>query len=156
VQWRNPIRCWPLRRELDVPENIMGIRVARNIGRFLLGLAVVLSCSIVASILMAESDFQRLAGRWMRADGGYVLELRDIKEDGSLKAAYFNPRPINVSHAELKRKDGKISLLVELRDVNYPGSLYRLRYDPKSDRLQGTYFQAVLRETYAIEFVRIR
>ena len=105
---------------------------------------------------MAGGDFQRLAGRWMRADGGYVLELRDIKEDGSLKAAYFNPRPINVSRAELKRKDGKISLLVELRDVNYPGSLYRLRYDLKSDRLQGTYFQAVQRETYAIEFVRTR
>ena len=84
------------------------------------------------------------------------LRLRDIKEDGSLKAAYFNPRPINVSRAELERKDGKISLLVELRDVNYPGSLYRLRYDPKSDRLQGTYFQAVQRQTYAIEFVRIK
>ena len=134
----------------------MGIRAARNIGRFLLGLAVVLSCGTVTSNVMAESDFQRLAGRWLRADGGYVLELRDIKEDGSLKAAYFNPRPINVSRAELERKDGKISLLVELRDVNYPGSLYRLRYDPKSDRLQGTYFQAVQRETYAIEFVRTR
>jgi len=105
---------------------------------------------------MEEDDYQHLAGRWLRTDGGYVLELRDIKKDGSLKAAYFNPRPINVSRAELHREEGKITLLVELRDVNYPGSIYNLRYDPENDRLKGTYFQAVQRETYDIEFVRTK
>jgi len=42
----------------------------------------------------SQGDFQRLEGRWVRPDGGYVLELKDIKKDGSLTAAYFNPRPI--------------------------------------------------------------
>ena len=48
----------------------------------------------------------------------------------------------------------KITLMVELRDVNYPGSMYNLRYDPENDRLKETYFQAVQRETYDVEFVR--
>jgi hypothetical protein len=100
-------------------------------------------------------DPQRLEGRWLRPDGGYVLELRDIKKDGSLKAAYFNPRPINVAMGRFKNKNGRISLSVELRDVNYPGSLYELEYDPKTDRLKGTYFQAVEKKTFNIEFVRM-
>jgi len=139
-----------------VPGTKESVGTARNIRRFLLGLALALFCCAVTSTAMAENDFQRLAGRWLRTDGGYVLELRDIKKDGSLKAAYFNPRPINVSRAELHREEGKITLLVELRDVNYPGSIYNLRYDPENDRLKGTYFQAVQRETYDIEFVRTK
>jgi hypothetical protein len=104
----------------------------------------------------AQTDFQRLEGRWVRPDGGYVLELRNVKKDGSLTAAYYNPRPIKVSRAEAGRKDGKITLFVELRDVNYPGSTYTLQYDPASDRLRGKYFQAVERQTFDIEFVRAK
>ncbi len=103
-----------------------------------------------------KTDEQRLHGRWVRPDGGYVLELKEIRKDGSLKAAYFNPQQINVSRAELHRKEGNITLFIELRDVNYPGSNYNLRYNPKTDRLTGTYFQAVAKETYDIEFVRMK
>ena len=99
-------------------------------------------------------DANRLEGRWVRPDGGYVLELRDIKKDGSLKAAYFNPRPVNVHQATWESRAGVITVFVELRDINYPGSKYDLQYDPKSDRLKGAYFQAVEKQTYAIEFVR--
>ena len=55
-----------------------------------------------------KSDTQRLIGRWVRPDGGYVLELKGIGKDGSLKAAYFNPRSIHVSRAEYRRKGGTI------------------------------------------------
>jgi hypothetical protein len=103
-----------------------------------------------------KTDEKRLTGRWIRPDGGYILELKDIKKDGKLKASYFNPSSINVFRAEWNRKEGKINLFVELRDVNYPGSKYTLQYDPESDRLTGTYFQAVYRETYDIEFKRIK
>ena len=101
-----------------------------------------------------STDEQSLAGRWVRPDGGYVLELKEIGKDGTVKAAYFNPRPINVSRAEIRRSESEITLFIELRDVNYPGSTYNLRYDPGTDRLTGTYFQAVHGETYRIEFVR--
>jgi hypothetical protein len=99
---------------------------------------------------------QHLIGRWVRPDGGYVLELKEIRKDGTLKAAYFNPRSIKVFKAEWNRKQGVITIFVELRDVNYPGSKYSLKYDPKTDRLKGTYFQAVHGETYDVEFVRAK
>jgi len=103
-----------------------------------------------------QTDVQRLEGRWVRPDGGYVLELSEIKNDGSLKASYFNPRPIKVFTAKWSRKEGKINLFVELRDVNYPGSTYSLQYDAATDRLKGTYFQAVEKQTFSIEFVRAK
>ncbi len=103
-----------------------------------------------------EIETQRLTGRWVRPDGGYVLELKEIAKDGSVKAAYFNPRSINVSRAEIRPGEGAITLFIELRDVNYPGSTYNLQYDPKTDRLTGTYFQAVYGETYPIEFLRTK
>ncbi len=103
-----------------------------------------------------QTDVQALEGRWVRPDGGYVLDLSEIKRDGSLKASYFNPRPINVFSAKWSRKEGKVNLFVELRDVNYHGSKYNLQYDPKSDRLKGTYFQAVEKQTFNVEFVRAK
>jgi hypothetical protein len=101
-----------------------------------------------------KTDEQRLTGRWVRPDGGYILELKEIRKNGNLKAAYFNPQPIRVFKAEWNRKKDVINVFVELRDVNYPGSKYNLKYDLKTDRLKGTYFQAVHGETYDVEFAR--
>ena len=67
-------------------------------------------------------DEQRLIGRWVRPDGGYILELKEIRKNGNLKAAYFNPQPIKVFKAEWNRKKDGINVFVELRDVNYLGS----------------------------------
>jgi hypothetical protein len=101
-------------------------------------------------------DEQSLTGRWVRPDGGYILELRDFKKDGGLRATYFNPRPINVHLAAWSRQEGTIHVFVELRDINYPGSKYDLKYDPRSDTLRGTYYQAVEKQNYDIEFVRVK
>jgi len=105
---------------------------------------------------VAGSDSSRLAGRWQRTDGGYVLDFSDIGPDGRVKAAYFNPRPIHVSRAEWKEQDGRLGLFVELRDVNYPGSTYTLTYDAAADRLTGIYFQAVQRQEFDVAFVRMK
>ena len=99
---------------------------------------------------------QLLLGRWVRPDGGYVLELKEIGKDGVAQAAYYNPRSINVRKASVSRSDGALVIFVELRDVNYPGSQYALRYDPKTDQLIGSYFQAVERQYYTVGFVRVR
>jgi uncharacterized protein (DUF2147 family) len=104
----------------------------------------------------AKVDNKRLLGRWVRPDGGYIIEIKEIGKDGNLKAAYYNPRPINVARAEFSKKDDTLTIFIELRDVNYPGSKYNLQYDPKSDRLTGTYFQAVEKQTFNIEFVRAK
>jgi hypothetical protein len=103
-----------------------------------------------------KTDEKYLVGRWIRPDGGYVIELTATGVKGSLKAAYFNPKPINVYRAEIACKKGICTIFVELRDINYPGSKYNLRYDKKNDRLIGTYYQAVAGQTYVVEFLRIK
>ena len=102
----------------------------------------------------AQTDYGLIEGKWLRPDGGYVLELSDVKSEGKLKAAYFNPRPINVGKAEWRSMDDRIQVFVELQDVNYPGSTYTLIYDPKHDRLNGYYYQAVVKGTFDVVFVR--
>jgi len=97
---------------------------------------------------------ERLVGRWVRPDGGYVLDIRSAQAGGRLDAVYLNPRSIKVSRAEWRREDGRLLVSVELRDVNYPGSTYNLRYVPDQDRLVGDYYQAVQRQTFDVEFVR--
>ncbi len=107
------------------------------------------------ALAKAESvSEQRLVGRWLRPDGGYILEIRGAHENGHLEAAYLNPRPIHVARAEWQRREGRLQVFVELRDVNYPGSTYTLDYVPKQDRLAGAYFQAVQQQTFDVEFVR--
>jgi len=100
------------------------------------------------------ADPAKLVGRWLRPDGGYILQLSDPKPDGRLTAAYFNPRPIYVARAEWQHKDGYIGAFVELRAPNYPGSTYTLLYDPTRDRLVGIYFQAAMQQQFEVAFER--
>ena len=101
------------------------------------------------------SDFQKLTGKWRRPDGGYVVEVKGVDSSGKMDAAYFNPKPIHVAKAEVMRKDATTKVFIELRDVNYPGSTYNLVYSPESDQMKGIYFQAILRQSYEVEFERI-
>jgi len=103
---------------------------------------------------VTAADAQRLAGRWVRTDSPYVLEIVSADEDGGLVAAYYNPRPINVSRAAFRIVDGTFEVFVELRDTNYPGSTYTLRYDAADDVLRGVYFQAALGQSYDVTFAR--
>ena len=100
------------------------------------------------------TDFRTLTGRWQRMDGGYVLEIKSVDATGAMDAGYYNPRSIHVATASASLSGGAIQVFVELRDVNYPGSTYRLTYDPRGDRLAGTYFQAGLGQTYEVTFER--
>jgi hypothetical protein len=97
---------------------------------------------------------EKLIGRWVRPDGGYVVEITAVTPDGRLQAAYFNPSPINVSLAEWTREGDAIRVLVELRAPNYPGSTYKLLLRPGENRLTGQYYQAATGQTFDIEFVR--
>ena len=99
-------------------------------------------------------EINRLVGRWVRPDGGYILEIRSASPDGKLDVGYFNPKSIHVGRAEWVEKDGKLYVMAELQDVNYPGSVYGLEYQVSTDHLVGTYYQAVEKNTYDVEFVR--
>jgi len=120
------------------------------------GLLVVIAWMLVVPARAADPDFQTLKGRWLRPDGGDVLEIRKIAADGTMDAAYLNPRPVNVSRAKATRDKTTLRVFVELRAPNYPGSTYTLTYDPKRDELYGVYFQAVQGQSFDVVFVRAR
>ncbi len=103
-----------------------------------------------------KSKLSVLVGRWQRTDGGYAIDIQSVAANGEMQAGYFNPRPIQVGRAEAFEKEGKAQMYLELRDVNYPGSYYSLAFHPATGMLAGIYFQATLRETYEVEFVRLR
>jgi hypothetical protein len=100
--------------------------------------------------------FDSLKGPWLRPDGGYVIDIRDVDASGKMAAGYFNPRPINVSQAEASREGDTTKVFIELRDVNYPGATYNLTYDPERDQLRGVYYQPALRQSFDVVFIRMK
>jgi hypothetical protein len=63
----------------------------------------------------AVSSFEKLKGRWLRAEGSYIVEVRSVEPGGKMDAAYFNPRPINVAKAEALMDGDTVKVFVELR-----------------------------------------
>ena len=100
-----------------------------------------------------KADPEKLIGNWLRPDGGYVIEILEVHELGSLNARYLNPRPINIAKAEWKIEEERIKIFILFDDVNYPGSTYTLDYFPDRDQLIGAYFQAVQQQSYYVEFI---
>jgi uncharacterized protein (DUF2147 family) len=107
-----------------------------------------------ATVEKAKPDFGTLKGRWLRPDGGYILSVKDVDTGGKMDAAYYNPRPINVSKAQATQEGATIKVFIEMKDAGYPGSTYTLIYDPKTDRLGGVYFQAAIGQRFDVFFVR--
>jgi hypothetical protein len=97
---------------------------------------------------------EQLVGRWVRNDGGYVIEIRSVGSNGKMEAFYFNPNPVHVGRAEWEQKNNTIIVVVALSDVNYPGSTYTLEFIEGEDRLKGMYYQAVENVNFDVEFAR--
>jgi hypothetical protein len=112
--------------------------------------------SLAATADSTNPGFQALHGRWLRPDGGYILDIRDVKASGKIDAVYLNPRPITVASAEATRDGSTLKVFVELRAPGYPGSTYTLTYDPTRDQLAGIYFQAALQQRFDVVFVRMK
>jgi hypothetical protein len=103
------------------------------------------------------ADQNQLVGRWVRTDSGgnYIIEIKSVAADGKLDASYLNPYPIKVGRTEWQKKNGSLMIVVELRDVNYPGSIYTLNLLSGGNRLAGNYYQAVEGTNFDVEFVRM-
>lgn len=95
-----------------------------------------------------------IVGKWQRTDGSYIIKINSVHPEGYLEALYFNPDSIHVGRTGWRINEGKLQLYVELRDVNYPGSIYQLTYNEQNDQLNGSYYQAVTRQTYSVTFIR--
>jgi hypothetical protein len=101
-----------------------------------------------------EGSLRKLIGRWVRPDGGYIIEIKGVEDKGRLNAAYYNPDPINVARAEASEDGPVVKVFIELRDVNYPGATYRLTYQASEDQLAGEYYQPKLGQTFNVRFIR--
>jgi hypothetical protein len=115
---------------------------------------VIRTDSPAAPASATKEQLDRLKGKWQRTDGDYVLEIFAVKDDRTLNAGYFNPKPINVEKAIWLYNDGKLYIQVIFRDVNYPGSAYTLEYDAGKDYFFGQYFQAVEKINYDVILTR--
>ena len=111
---------------------------------------------LTATAVTATSGLQSLRGRWLRPDGGYILDIRDVDASGKVDAVYLNPRPIHIARAEASGDGATPQVFVELRAPGYPGSTYTLRYEPQRDQLEGSYYQAALQQRFAVVFVRMK
>lgn len=95
-----------------------------------------------------------LKGAWIRPDGGYTIAIKSIDPNGRIEAMYFNPNPLPFAKAQASREGPTLRAFFELRAGGYEGSTYELIYDPASDRLKGTYYQAVVRQKFDVFFAR--
>lgn len=108
------------------------------------------------SQIVQKTDKTKIIGEWLRTDSDYLIKIAAVNDDGSMRAQYFNPDPINVGRSNWESISGDFKILIELRDVNYPGSTYTLNYIPDKDMLAGEYYQAVEGLTFYVEFERSR
>jgi hypothetical protein len=112
------------------------------------------SATSPAAPLPLGSVFDKLPGRWVRLQGGYVITIKAVDADGTLDASYANPRPLPFYVAVASRDGNAIKLLFELRAGGYNGSTYTLSYDANNDRLTGVYDQVVVQQKFDVVFVR--
>lgn len=106
------------------------------------------------SALAAKTGMEVLKGAWVRPDGGYTISIKNIGPDGQLEAMYANPNRLPFARAQATLDGVTLHAFFELQAGGYAGSTYELSYDPASDRLKGTYYQAVAKQKYEIYFVR--
>ena len=117
-------------------------------------LSLIFISAVNFRVLAEAENYSELVGKWVRPDGGYTLIIKDVSDEGNIDAVYLNPNNINVSKAQANIEKDQIKIYVEMQDIGYPGSNYRLRYDKKNDRLVGVYYHAVLKKDFNIYFVR--
>jgi len=94
-----------------------------------------------------------LKGSWHRPDGEYSIQIEDALEDGTLRAGYFNPRPIRVASARWRFGGNTLQIRVDLNDTGYEGAFYILQFNSESGQLEGEYHPAS-QESFNVVFER--
>ena len=101
-------------------------------------------------------ELAKLVGKWERPDGGYIIEIKGVDPSGKLDVAYYNPDPINVSRAAAWRDKGATKVVIELRDVNYPGCTYNAGTQPADRPVVRAIFPGRHAETFEVVFARVK
>jgi hypothetical protein len=148
--------------------NAAGYRTCRSVVEWLVGLALAWAVAGIATAqgttsattgaapttVAVTANFDTLRGTWIRPDGGYRIVVRNTAENGQIEATYFNPTELPFAQAQASRQNAQLRVFFELRAGGYNGSTYDLVYDPASDRLKGVYYQAVVKQSFDVYFVR--
>ncbi len=95
-----------------------------------------------------------LKGTWLRPDGGYRIAINAVGQDGKLDATYFNPTRLPFAKAQVSQDGATFRVVLELQAGGYAGSTYDLLYEPATNRLKGTFYQAVAKQKFDVYFVR--
>jgi hypothetical protein len=121
-------------------------------------LAMMMACgaTLIPTLGVSESrtPLKVVEGDWVRTDGAYSVQVRNIQPAGSVEVKYFNPDPIHISDANVGYQKELVKLFFKLDDREYPGSTYTLYYYVGKDALAGFYYQAVQKQTYEVVFIR--
>ena len=112
------------------------------------------SAARAAAGAVEPGSMEVLKGSWVRPDGGYVITIKAVAADGKLEATYANPAQLPFAAAQATREGGRLRAFFELRAGGYGGSTYELSYEPMTDRLTGTYYQAVAKQKFEVFFNR--
>jgi hypothetical protein len=102
----------------------------------------------------AVPGFEALKGTWIRPDGGYTIAIKAVGPNGEIDAMYHNPAALPFAKAQAVRQGTTLRLSFELQAGGYAGSTYELTFDPASDTLKGTYYQAVVKQKFDVYFER--
>ncbi len=101
----------------------------------------------------AKGSAEVLKGTWVRPDGGYRIVIDGVGVEGKLDATYFNPTRLPFAKAQVSQDGATFRIVLELQAGGYAGSTYDLLYEPATDRLKGTYYQAVAKQKFDVFFV---
>lgn len=107
-----------------------------------------------AATAPARASAEVLKGTWIRPDGGYRIVIQGVGADGRLDATYFNPSQLPFARAQVSQDAATIRVVLELQAGGYAGSTYDLLYEAATDRLKGTFYQAVAKQKFDVFFVR--
>ena len=102
----------------------------------------------------AKINIDVLKGTWVRPDGGYTIVIKSIGPNGQLEATYFNPNPLPFAKAQASQEGESCA-----HSLNCARAATMVRPTSSatiaaSDRLKGTYYQAVAKQKFDIYFVR--
>ena len=77
------------------------------------------------------------------------IAIKSVAPDGQIDAMYFNPSELPFMKAQATREGTTLRAFFALQAGGYAGSTYNLTYDSASDRLNGVYYQAVVKQSNA-------
>jgi hypothetical protein len=106
-----------------------------------------------ASLLTQQAASKKdLIGTWTRNDGGYSVKVVGFDQKGQIQVEYYNPQPIQVTHAKYFEEDGDLGFEFNLTGNGYDGNSYRLKHFKRNNMLYGSYFMKGTDSSFDVVF----